>query len=856
MELPKLTVFRKALKRPYLVLAVLVLAAAVAGASLGYFMRLDLPDVRVLEDYNPPLMTRVYATDGRLVDTFAEQRRILVDYQDIPRSFLQALIATEDAGFYDHTGVGIRGVARAALSDLRKMRLEEGFSTLTMQLVRSLTNRRQKTIQRKLEEMLLALEVERKYTKEEILTFYCNQVYMGHGRYGLEAAARYYFGKPARELTLGESSLLVGVIQRPESLTPYRHPERALERRAHVLNRMVQVGFLDQDTADQVRQEPLTLATGRSRKKPARYYVEEVRRWLKSRYGDTSVYKEGLEVRTTLNLDLQEKADRAMDFGLRELDKRQGWRGVAGRIPDGEDPGLWQLPAWDDGLEPGTVVDGVVVAVDGNAAQVRIGDYVGTLAGPQIAWTGAKSPSRILKTGDLVRIRLLELKSEGKAAITLEQEPAVEAALVALNPATGEILALAGGFDFDRSEWNRAIQARRQTGSAFKPFVFAAALANGWTLSDTILDEPTVFLDPRTLEPYQPENFSNGYYGTLTVRTALEKSANIATVKLLDQVGYNTVINVAKRLGISADLRPYPSLGLGSFEISLLELTSAYGTFANEGVRVEPHMVLEVRDSSGAILSRIEPHVQDAVTPQTAFLMNRCLAGVITDGTGRRASNIQRPLAGKTGTTDGNTDAWFVGYSPDLAVGVWVGFDTKKSLGSRETGALAALPIWKHFMEAVTREGEGEAFRQPPGITVVAVDRNTGLRANPSAGCSAIISEVFVAGTEPSLYCSQAAHKVLTLPYPLQRYEFDDAGMLEIPSEELDVLLAVDLSFQLSADGRSLTASTGAERITVPIRRVAGGETTELPERIQRKVDPSEWVGHDGRRARVILVRR
>ena len=253
MELPKLNRLRKALKKPYLVLACLVVAAAVAGGSLGYFMRLDLPDVRVLEDYNPPLMTRVYAGDGRMVDTFAEQRRILLDYQDIPRSFLEALIATEDTGFYDHTGVGMRGIVRAALSDLRKMRLEEGFSTITMQLVRSLTNRRQKTIQRKLEEMLLALEVERNYTKEEILQFYCNQVYMGHGRYGLEAAARHYFGKPARELTLGESSLLVGVIQRPESLTPYRHPERAVQRRAHVLNRMVQVGFLDADTAVQVR---------------------------------------------------------------------------------------------------------------------------------------------------------------------------------------------------------------------------------------------------------------------------------------------------------------------------------------------------------------------------------------------------------------------------------------------------------------------------------------------------------------------------------------------------------------------------------------------------------------------------
>ncbi len=856
MKLPTPPIVRKALERPYLVLACLVLAAAVAGGSLGYFMRLDLPDVRVLEDYNPPLMTRVYASDGRMVDTFAEQRRILVDYQDIPRSFLEALIATEDTGFYDHTGVGVRGIARAVFSDLRKMRLEEGFSTITMQLVRSLTNRRQKTIQRKLQEMLLALEVERNYTKEEILRFYCNQVYMGHGRYGLEAAARHYFGKPARELTLGESALLVGVIQRPESLTPYRHPERAMQRRAHVLNRMVQVGFLDQDTAEHVREEPLALATSRSRKKPARYYVEEVRRWLKSRYGDTSVYKEGLEVRTTLDLSLQAHADRAMDFGLRELDKRQGWRGAGGHIPDGEDIAVWSPPSWDGGMEQGEVVDGLVTAVDSSQALVRVGDYRGVLGKAQIAWTRNNNPSRILNVGDIVRVRLDEILDDGAVGISLEQEPEVEAALVALNPATGEILALSGGFDFDRSEWNRATQARRQTGSAFKPFVFAAALANGWTLADTILDEPTVFLDPRTLEPYQPENFSNRYYGTLTVRTALEKSVNIATVKLLDQVGYDNVLDIAKGLGITADLRPYPSLGLGAFEISLLELTSAYGTFANEGVRVEPHIVTEVRDSSGAVLSRIEPRVQDAVTPQTAYLMNRCLAGVITDGTGRRASDIQRPLAGKTGTTDGNTDAWFVGYGPDLAVGVWVGYDTKKSLGSRETGALAALPIWKHFMEAVAAEREAVGFHQPAGITVVAVDRNTGLRANPAAGCDAVFSEVFAVGSEPSRYCSRAAHRILGLPYSLQRYEFNEADELEIPSLELDDLLAADLSFQLSANGRSLTASTAGGRITVPISRIPGGDPAELPSRIQRQVDPSEWVGNDGHRARIVLIRR
>ncbi len=841
-------------RRRWMILAGLTFVAALVGGSLGYFMRLDLPDVRVLEDYNPPLMTRVYAFDGSVVDTFAEQRRILIESRDIPRSFKEALIATEDAGFYRHTGVGFRGIFRAALTDLRKLRMEEGFSTLTMQLVRSLTNRRQKTIQRKLQEVLLALEVERNYTKEEILRFYCNQVYMGHGRYGLEAASRFYFGKPARELSLDESALLVGLIQRPEALTPYRHPERSLRRRNHVLDRMVDVGYIDRETAEAAEKAPLLLASSHQRKKPARYFVEEVRRWLKERYGDTSLYKEGLEVRTTLHPDLQALADRAMDFGLRQLDKRQGWRGVAGQVPPGEDPATWEPPSWKEGLETGDVAEGVVASVGKEAAVVRIGEYTGRITKKNSAWTRVKSLPRLLKAGDLVEVRLLAVSKSGEAEIRLEQEPEAEAALVAIDPATGEILALSGGFDFERSEWNRATQARRQTGSAFKPFVFAAALSNGWTLADTIQDEPTVFLDARTLEPYQPENFSNDYHGRITLREALEKSENIATVKLLNAVGYEKVIHTAKKLGISTDLKPYPSLGLGAFEISLLELTSAYGTFANQGVRVEPHLVTEVHDRSGSLLARIEPKVQDAVTPQTAFLMNRCLAGVITDGTGRRASDLHRPLAGKTGTTDENTDAWFIGYGPDIAVGVWVGFDTKKSLGSRETGALAALPIWKYFMKQYEEDHPPVEFSRPSGIVVTAIDRRTGLRANPAAGCQPVFSEVFAEGTGPTKYCSRQVHRLLELPYMLQRYDLEEDGSLAIPSGELDRLLAGDLSMQLSPDGKILTVHSEGKAYSVRVHRLPGGGSPELPPGIRKRVDPSDWVGTDGRRAQVILT--
>jgi penicillin-binding protein 1A len=847
---------RRRRRWPYVLVGGLLAFAALSGASLGYFLRLDLPNVRALEEYTPNVMTRVLASDGQVVDTFAEQRRILIDYREIPGYFREALIATEDKNFQSHPGIDFQGVLRAAWADVRDLKLSEGASTLTMQLARDLFLHRQKTWSRKIREALLALEIERYYTKEEILSFYCNQVYMGHGRYGLEAASRYYLDKPARELTLPESALLAGIIQRPEALTPVRHPERALSRRNHVLSRMVAEGYLTPEEAQVAKDTPIELPSDRNEEDHAPYFVEDVRRWLKTSYGDTSVYKEGLEVYTTLDTGMQSLANRAVDLGLRELDKRQGWRGVVERVPDGEDPGSWEPASWAEGVIEGRVTDGVVVQVDGDQARVRVGTHVGTLGSEEIGWTRRKKPSSILKVGDVPRVRLESVGEDGRAKITLEQEPLVEAALVALDPRTGEVLALVGGFDFHRSEWDRATQSQRQTGSAFKPFVYAASLALGKTLSDRILDEPTVFLDPYSGAAYQPENYTNKYYGTLTLRRALEKSANIATVKLLDEIGYDEVIEFARRLGISSEMHPYPSLALGVFGVSLLELTSAYGSFANQGVWVEPHLVREVRDHGGALLTQVEPEVRDAVSPQIAYLINRSLEGVITDGTGKAARSLGRPLAGKTGTTDFNTDAWFIGYAPDLVVGVWVGFDDYTSLGTRETGALAALPIWKRFMEAAYQGRPVEEFARPSGITFVSVDRETGLRANPAADCRPTYSEVFVSGTEPTRYCNRHEHRLLQMPSALQRFPVGERGRIRIPSAELDELLANDLSLYISADGTELVSRSAEGNDRFPLARTPGGDVTVLPARVREKVHPEEWVGKDGRRARVVLLRR
>ncbi len=852
-----LTSFARRHRRKLIAIAVLTVVAAATGATMGSFLRLDLPDVRALEDYTPPVMSRVLARNGAVVDTFAEQRRILIDYRDIPASFRDALIATEDSEFLDHPGIDVRGILRAAWTDLRELRFAEGSSTLTMQLARELFLHRQKTLQRKVQEAVLAMEIERHYTKEEIFAFYANQVYMGHGRYGLEAASRHYFGKPARELTLAESATIAGLIQRPEALSPYKHPDRALRRRNHVLSRMVVEGLLDPEVAREAAATPIELAGDEAQRASAPYFIEDVRRWLKSRYGDGSVYQEGLEVHTTLDPDLQRIANEAVDRGLRQLDRRQGWRGPPARVADGEDPATVVLDTWSRPPAVGRISDGVVVSVDDGAARLRVGNLEGALDREDVAWTRRKNVSSVVSVGDIVPVRLISIDAEtGVADLELEQEPAVEASLVALDPATGEVLALVGGFDFERSEFNRATQARRQTGSAFKPLVFAAALADGWTLADTVMDEPTVFLDPRNPEPYQPENYGHKYYGRVTLRRGLEKSANIATVRLLNQIGFAGTIDLSRRLGITSELRAYPSLGLGAFEISLLELTSAYATFANGGVHVAPHLVREVRDHRGDSLLQFEAEVHDAVPPQVAYLMNRSLSGVITDGTGRAAAFLDRPLAGKTGTTDDFTDAWFIGYAPDLAVGVWVGYDVKKSLGSRETGAQAALPIWSHFMEKALEPRPVRDFPRPEGLTLLSIDRETGLRANPGAGCDSVVVEAFVSGTEPTELCTRAHHRRLAMPYPLQRFPINEDGEIEVSGDELDRLMATDLGLTLSPSGREIVAFTAHGRMSMPIRRVPGAPPEPLPARILERFDPTAWTGKDGRPATVELVTR
>jgi penicillin-binding protein 1A len=781
--------------------------AAGGGSLFGYFLTFDIPEVRHLQDWKPPVVTTLYSSDGEILFRFGSQKRIVIGLDRIPQTFLDALVATEDSNFFEHVGIDPYGIARAIIMDIRQGRKAQGGSTITQQLARSLFLKPVKTIRRKLQEMVLALQIEKSFTKNEILTFYCNQVYMGHGRYGIEAASQFYFNEPARDLSLVEAALLAGMIQRPEAYSPIRSPERGRSRRNHVLDRMVKERFLDPETAEATKVEPIEVARRQENDNYAPYFIEEVRRHLDAKYGDVALYEEGLEVHTTLDPVMQAGAARAIFEGLRTLDKRQGFRPIEMNVLE-EYPDLetYSHPSWSESPTIGTLRFGVATELSKSAATVRLGDYSATLDAESIDWTKRRRLTEVFEIGDVAPFLIQGIDEEGKTlTVKLDQEPLVEGALVAIDPATGEIRALVGGYDFGRSEFDRAVQSRRQAGSAFKPFVFTAALDGGYSLADTLFDEPTVFVDPKTENEYQPNNYYRKYYGITTLRDALEKSRNIAAVKLLNQVGYRKTIDIARKMGISSPLRPYPSMALGTMEVSLIDLTTAYSIFPNQGVRVEPHFIRHVEDREGKIREEAKPEVTEAIKADVAYVMTYLLEGVTESGTGAAAKTLKRPMAGKTGTTDDLADAWFIGFSPSLVAGVWVGFDQKKTLGERETGSRAALPIWIDFMRAAHEGLPAERFQRPANVVYLPIDRKTGLRATVDSNCGNTFLEAFVEGTEPEESCSEAEHFRSTLPYYLQKFEIGRRQELSIePEEILRIVNEGEGDVELADGGRDL----------------------------------------------------
>ncbi len=683
-------------------LAFLLLCSIALGAACGllFVYASDLPEIRALETYRPTVVTEVYADDGQLVGSFALQRRILMTYEQCPKVLYNAVTAIEDQHFEEHWGIDFPRIAGAAWRKLLKGGRAQGASTITMQLAGNLfLDRSEISLRRKMQEILLALQIERRYTKPQIFTMYANQVYLAHGNYGFAAAAQFYFGKSVSDLKLQEAALLAGMIRGP-IYSPLSDPARALARRNLVLHRMEEEGKITPADEEAAKKTPLGLHLQYPRNDLAPYFFEEIRKYLEATYGTEAVHERGLRVYTTLNVKMQRAANQALRDGLHSYDRRHGWRGDPtnilrdnlGKLDTYEDED------WHHPIEKGSYVTGLVLAVDDRFATIKIGPYRAILSAPDFAWTGRKKTNELLKVGDLAQFYIEELR-EATARVQLEQQPAPQAALLAIDNSTGEIKAMVGGYSFEDSKFNRATQAYRQVGSSFKVYLYADAIEKGASPFDTIVDTPFTTISGG--QPYSPRNYDEKFEGTITLRRALAGSRNVPAVKLAEKVGINSVVDMARRFGITTSLPPYLPLVLGAADMKLVEHTSAFTVFPNDGIRIDPHMIRRVTTYDGALLEEAHPEVHDVISPEVARTMTAMLEEVIQFGTGVQAKALGRPAGGKTGTTQDYTDAWFMGFTPQLTCGVWVGFDDKQiSLGKKETGARAALPIWLEFMKA------------------------------------------------------------------------------------------------------------------------------------------------------------
>ncbi len=775
------------------------LLALVLGGITGALVAasIHIPDVESISDLAPAVITRVHDAQGRQIRTYhSHERRVMLRDGEVPQVFIDALLAMEDKNFYSHGGIDVLGIPRAMLSNMITGTRGQGASTITMQLAKQLFLSPEKTWRRKINQAVLATELEDKFTKQQILTLYANLMNMGDGNYGIEAASRDYFGKNARDLTVPEAATLVAILPRPSHWSPRQKPDLIRARRDRVIAQMLAEGYVTKEEHDAAVLVPLEVVRFRPKAQMGDYFSEEVRRYLYERFGEKSLYERGLQVRTTLHADAQRAMEDAVRAGLLSLDRRKGWRGAPDQVPDGIEPADHELTSWPS-LEPlpGTWAQGVVLATDRKTATVRIGDHHYTLESAGYKWTRQANADRVLSPGDIAWFEFgpppepasataaTEDASTGendpaaalsidpaKLTINLTQEPELEAAGVLLESSSGAVRAMVGGWSFERNEFNRASQARRQVGSAYKPFVYGAALENGYTAADTLFDAPVVFAGADGTPNYSPRNFYRTYHGILTLRKALEKSANVTAVKIQEMIGADRVIDFSKRAGISTELQPYASLALGVIELSPLELAGAYASIANQGFYVEPYLIESVATQSGRLLEQHSPRASQAMEPEVAYVLTSMLEGVIDRGTGRLVAGLDLDLAGKTGTTDGYTDAWFAGFSPSYTLVVWVGYDKKRSIGRNMTGAAAALPIWKAIFERGIEEGwitRGERFVVPGKITKRWVDHDTGLlatEASPNA-----VEEAFIAGTEPTIQYEARWLQILGLPWYQQR---------------------------------------------------------------------------------------
>jgi penicillin-binding protein 1A len=690
-----------------LTLAALLILAVITGSLAGLMLvySVDMPQIHDLERFRPSTTTMLYDQKGSIIGSFALERREVVNYDDFAPVLRQAVISIEDKSFESHWGINVLRVGGALWYDLRSHGRAQGASTLTMQLARNLFFSSERTASRKVQEAYLAIQIERVFTKQQIFTLYGNQIYLGHGRYGFEAASQFYFSKHAKELTLPEAALLAGLPKGPVAFSPLLAPEKALRRRNLVLSEMELDRVISHDQAEKARNAPLGLRIPPPETSVAPWFQEEVRRELEKRFGSEQVHEAGLKVETTLDLDLQKTANRAVADGLAIYERRRGWiNKLENVLASGATIEDYKHPDWAMSSGPGDYVHAVVTRVLPMEIHARVGDAQILLMPEDWKWTGQRYADALVKPGDIIYVHLAETM-EGKAQrATLEQDSGAQGALLAIDNTSGDVLAMVGGRDYAFSQFNRATQAQRQTGSGFKPYVYTAAIEDGAKPDDIIVDAPISF------GSYTPHNYENNYMGRMTLTEAFAESRNIPAIKLADSVGIQKVIDVAHRFGVTTNIPAYLPVALGAVEISLEEQVASYAVFPNDGLRVKPRFIRKVSNSDSITLWEEPPAVNEVISQRTARTMMTLFQAVIQHGTGAAAAQLNHPLGGKTGTTSEYTDAWFLGFSPSITCGVWVGFDSNQPLGDKETGARAALPIWMTWMRAAINGKDDEKF--------------------------------------------------------------------------------------------------------------------------------------------------
>ena len=689
-------------------LTLAVITGSLAGLTLVYSS--NLPQINDLERYRPSTTTDLYDQKGRVIGSFALERRVVVNYDDFAPVLRQAVISIEDKSFESHWGINVLRIAGAVWYDIRSHGRAQGASTLTMQLARNLFLSSERTASRKIQEAFLAIQIERAFTKQQIFTLYGNQIYLGSGMYGFEAASEFYFSKHAKELTLTEAALLAGLPKAPAAYSPLLNPEKAMRRRNLVLTEMESDGVISHRQAEDARRAPLGLRIAQPEGSVAPWFQEEVRRELEKRFGAEEVHEAGLKVQTTLDLDLQRTANRAVADGLAAYERRRGWVGHVGpgKLENVLASGLaiedYKHPDWTLVSHPGDYVHAVVTRVLPMEIRARVGSEEVLLVPEDWKWTGQRFGDALATPGDIIYVHLSDA-TEGKARrATLEQDSGAQGALMAMDNTTGDVLAMVGGRDYALSQFNRATQAERQTGSSFKPYVYTTAIEEGAKPSDIIVDGPVSF------GGYTPHNYENDYKGSMTLINAFAESRNIPAIKLAAHVGIHKVIDMAHRFGVTSNIPAYLPVALGAVEITLQEQVASYSVFPNDRLRVKPRFIRKVSNADGITLWEDTPSVNEVIDQQTARTMMTMLQAVTQHGTGAAAAQLNHPLGGKTGTTSDYTDAWFLGFSPSVTCGVWVGFDSRQSLGEKETGARAALPIWMAWMREAIAGKDDEKF--------------------------------------------------------------------------------------------------------------------------------------------------